>query len=119
MAEQQLAKIIGAMARKEWIGASGEFAEAAKIYPVLVVHDERLGVPGSGKFLDDEFKSLLGMVPPDVVVAPLTIMTIGDLENLETSDTELGLRELLCLHPRFSRPDAVFAPVHGNVILCN
>jgi hypothetical protein len=60
----QLAKIIGAIARKEWIGASGEFAEAAKIYPVLVVHDERLGVPGSGKFLDDEFRSLLGTVPP-------------------------------------------------------
>jgi hypothetical protein len=96
----QLAKIIGAIARKEWIGASGEFAQAAKIYPVLVVHDERLGVPGSGKFLHDEFKSLLGTVPPGVVVAPLTIMTIGDLENLETSVTGFGLRDLLCDYTR-------------------
>jgi hypothetical protein len=96
----QLAKIIGAIARKEWIGVSSEFAEAAKIYPVLVVHDERLGVPGSGKFLDNEFKSLLGMVPSGVVVAPLTIMTIGDLENLETSVTGFGLRDLLCDYTR-------------------
>jgi len=47
----QLARIIGAIARREWIGPSGELARAAKIYPVLVVHDERLGIPGSGKFL--------------------------------------------------------------------
>lgn len=97
----QLAKIIGAIARKEWIGASGEFAQAVKIYPVLVVHDERLGVPGSGKFLDDEFKPLLGTVPPGVVVAPLTIMTIGDLENLETSVTGFGLRDLLRDYTRY------------------
>ena len=91
----QLAKIVGAITRREWTGSNGEFAQAAKIYPVLVVHDERLGVPGSGKFLNDEFKSLLGTVPPGLVVDPLTIMTIGDLENLETSVTGFGLRDLL------------------------
>jgi len=96
----QLARIIGAIARKEWTGSSGEFAQAAKIYPVLVVYDERLGVPGSGKFLDDEFKSLLGKMPSEVVVHPLTIMTIGDLENLESSVTEFGFRDLLCDYTR-------------------
>ena len=91
----QLAKIIGAVARKEWIGENGEFSQAIKIYPVLVVHDDRLDAPGCGKFLDDEFRSLLGTVPRGVVVAPLTLMTIDDLENLETSLAEFGLRDVL------------------------
>ncbi len=102
----QLAKIIGAIARKEWVGDKGEFSKVAKIYPVLVVHDERLDIPGSGKFLDEEFKSLLGAVPTGVVVAPLTIMTIGDLENLETSVTKFGLRDLLYDYTR-EHPDRV------------
>ena len=91
----QLAKIVGAIARREWTGFSGEFARAEKIYPVLVVYDERLGIPGSGKFLDDEFQSLLGSVPQGVNVAPLTIMTVGDLENLETSTASFAMRDLL------------------------
>jgi hypothetical protein len=66
-----------------------------KIYPVLVVHDERLGVPCSGKFLDDEFKSLLQPMPRGIAVAPLTIMSIGDLENLETSTASFAMRDLL------------------------
>ena len=41
-------------------GPEDAFARAIRIYPVLVVHDERVGVPGSGKFLEDEFKILLG-----------------------------------------------------------
>jgi hypothetical protein len=91
----QLAKIVGAIGRREWTGSGGEFARAEKIYPVLVVHDERLGIPGSGKFLDDEFKSLLGPVPRSVTVAPLTIMTVGDLENLETPTASFAMRDLL------------------------
>jgi hypothetical protein len=91
----QLARIVGAIARREWVGPSGEFAKAAKIYPVLVVYDERLGIPGSGKFLDDEFKSLLQPMPRGIAVAPLTIMPIGDLENLETSTASFAMRDLL------------------------
>jgi hypothetical protein len=91
----QLARIVGAIARREWTGSCGEFACAEIIYPVLVVHDERLGIPGSGKFLDDEFRSLLRPVRPGVTVAPLTIMTVGDLENLETSTASFALRDLL------------------------
>jgi hypothetical protein len=91
----QLAKIAGAIARREWVGASGEFAKAVKIYPVLVVYDERLGIPGCGKFLDDEFKSLLQPMPQGIAVAPLTIMSIGDLENLETSTVNFAVRDLL------------------------
>jgi hypothetical protein len=91
----QLAKIVGVIARREWTASGGEFARAEIIYPVLVVHDERLGIPGSGKFLDDEFISLLGPVQRGVTVAPLTIMTVGDLENLETSTASFALRDLL------------------------
>ncbi len=46
-------------------------------YPVLVVHDERLGVPGSGKFLNDESKSLLGTVPSWPRRGPSTIVTMA------------------------------------------
>jgi hypothetical protein len=91
----QLAKIVGAIARREWFGPRGELARTEKIYPVLVVHDERLGIPGSGKFLDDEFKSLVRPVPRGITVAPLTIMTVGDLENLETSTASFAMRDLL------------------------
>ena len=91
----QLAKIVGAIARREWVGPGGEFGKAVKIYPVLVVYDERLGIPGCGKFLDDEFKSLLQPMPQGIAVAPLTIMSIGDLENLETSTVNFAMRDLL------------------------
>jgi hypothetical protein len=59
------------------------------------VHDERLGIPGSGKLLDTEFRSLLGSVPRGVTVAPLIIMTVGDLENLEASTASFAMRDLL------------------------
>ena len=39
----QLAKIAGAIARGEWTGVTQEFASATEIYPVLTVHDEKLG----------------------------------------------------------------------------
>lgn len=96
----QLAKIIRALVHREWTGPNGEFAQALLIYPVLVVHDERLGAPGSGRFLDEEFGSLLGKTHSNIRVAPLTLMTIGDLENLEFSINAFGLRNLLSDYTR-------------------
>jgi len=90
----QLAKIVGTIARGEWLGP-GEFAKAAKIYPVMVVYDERLSIPRSGKFLYDEFKSLLRAMPRGIAVEPLTTMPISDLENMETSTASFGMRDLL------------------------
>jgi len=62
---------------------------------VMVVYDERLSIPRSGKFLYDEFKSLLRAMPRGIAVEPLTTMPISDLENMETSTASFGMRDLL------------------------
>ena len=91
----QLARSIGAIIRGEWVGEHGEFAQLPVIYPVLVAHDTRLDAPALGHFLETEFRALLGAVPEGKRVAPLTVMTIQDLENLERSINEFSLVELL------------------------
>src|SRR6267142_2606929 len=72
-----------------------EFANTSVIYPVLVVHDTRLDAPALGHFLENDFRSLLGTVPPGKRVAPLTVMTIQDLENLERSVESFSFVKLL------------------------
>jgi hypothetical protein len=91
----QLARSIGTIARGEWNGPNGEFAETKTLYPVLLVHDGRLDAPALGNFLEADFRALLGPVPEDRRVAPLTIMTIQDLESLEKSVRSFGLLDLL------------------------
>jgi hypothetical protein len=81
----QLARSIGALARGEWLGMNGEYREAQVLYPVLVVHDTRMDAPALGNFLAGEFVTLLGPIPAGKHVAPLTVMTINDLENMESS----------------------------------
>lgn len=87
----QLARSIGAMVRGEWLGSEGEFKDATVLHPVLVVHDSRLDAPA----LETDFRSLLGAVPAGRRVAPLTIITIQDLENLECSVEGFSLMQLL------------------------
>ena len=70
------------------------------LYPVLVVHDGRLDAPALGNFLEVDFRALLGPVPEGKHVAPLTIMTINDLENLEKSVSAFGLLDLLADYSR-------------------
>lgn len=91
----QLARSVGAIARGEWTGPKAEFKDSKTIFPVLIVHDSRLDTPALGQFLDAEFRRLLGPVPGDRRVAPLTLMTIEDLENLERSIEKFTLVELL------------------------
>jgi len=96
----QLARIVGAICREEWLGANKEFADISVLYPVLVVHDGRMDAPALGHFLNAEFMSLLGTVPTARRVAPLTVMTINDLENLESSIDEFSFIELLVAYER-------------------
>ena len=100
----QLAKVIKLIATEEFRDVYQEFASVEVVYPVLLVHDPFLGAPVYGNFLASEFKHHLD---PDIElrsgeykkgkirVAPLIVMTIEDLENLETSLEHFGLRELL------------------------
>jgi hypothetical protein len=91
----QLAKSIGALARGEWLGDAGEYSQVNSIYPVLLVHDERMGTAGLGRFLDQEFRRSLGVTPAPIYIHPLIVMTIGDLENLATSVEGFSLRDFL------------------------
>ena len=91
----QLARSIGAIVRGEWNGPQREFEGITVVHPVLVVHDTRLDTPALGHFLAKEFVDLLGTVPPGKRVAPLTVMTIEDLENLERSVSNFSLVNLL------------------------
>jgi len=100
----QLARVINNLADKKWIGSHKEFSKAQRIYPVLLVHDQLLDVPAHGNFLASELKKLL--VPDDELrsgelvkahlrIAPLIIMTVDDLENVEVSIEHFGFCNLL------------------------
>ena len=91
----QLARIIGAIARREWSDASTGCGDATTIYPVLVTHDSRMDTPTLGKFLADEFTKLLEKVPTLPRIEPLIIMTVDDLENIEVSTHNFSIAELL------------------------
>ena len=99
----QLARSIGAISRGEWYGSNREFAETRVVYPVLLVHDTRLHTPGLGAFLESEFRALLGDISIGKIVAPLTIMTIQDLETLELSVEHFSFVELLAAYSRDCR----------------
>ena len=90
----QLAKTIGSILHREWKSDSVDYNYLKAIYPVLLVHDDRMGVAGMGKFLDDEFKRAL-IKSDQIYVHPLIVLTITDLENLSTSVEGFSLRELL------------------------
>jgi hypothetical protein len=96
----QLARSIGAIARGEWLGDQGQFTDVKTLYPVLLVHDNRLDTPLFGRFLEQEFRGLLGEIPQERHVAPLTVMTIHDLENLERSIEGFSLLGLLADYAR-------------------
>jgi hypothetical protein len=99
----QLVRSIGAIARGEWLGPKREFADMGLIYPVLLVHDTLLDAPGIGAFLESEFRALLGDIPIDKVVAPLTIMTIQDIETLDSSVEYFSFVGLLAAYTRDCR----------------
>jgi hypothetical protein len=91
----QLARSVGAIVRGEWVGLKHEFDGISTFYPVIIAHDARLDAPALGHFLENEFRSLLGPVPVGRRVAPLTVMTVQDLENLEKSVNTFSFVNLL------------------------
>lgn len=65
------------------------------MYPVLTVFDVRMAAPGSGQFLNHEFRALLGALPAGVFVHPLIVMTVADLEYLVSGVETPSLQEFL------------------------
>jgi hypothetical protein len=59
------------------------------------VHDTLLIAFGSGAFLENEFRTLLGTAGLRKHVSQLTVITVQDLEHLESSVGPFSLREFL------------------------
>jgi hypothetical protein len=99
----QLAKQIRAILLDRWDGADIDHDQLRRIYPVLVVHDERLASPGVGAFLNERFRERLGNIAQaNVRIDDLTILTIHDLETKESSDG-FSLTALLAAYVAASR----------------
>jgi hypothetical protein len=96
----QLAKSIRAIITDKWDKADIDQSILTRIFPVLLVYDERMGSPGIGVFLNRIFMELIEGLGNRVGVAPLTVMTITDLENIESS--EFHMRELLTAYASYS-----------------
>jgi hypothetical protein len=99
----QLARNIGKISSLEWQPAGVDLTKTKRIFPVLLVHDEMLDAPVFGYFLAEEFSHALRpdsdagswMTKGDFRVAPLIVMTIGDLECLESSLNKFTMIALL------------------------
>ncbi len=103
----------GAAQLGRWLGdiATGaakplgqDWSQVHIVYPVLVVYDVRLDRPGHAEFLGEEFAKALAPDEPlrngyarkgRLHVAPLILMTISDLEALESSVSLFSLTEFL------------------------
>jgi len=121
----QLARVIKILASKEWVGEDKEFSETQLVYPVMLVHDPFLAAPLHGDFLASEFKTLVApddelrsgeLKKGELRITPLIVITIEDLEDLETSVEHFGLRDLLDDYSR-SCPDRLMSL--RNFIACS
>ena len=98
----QLARSISMLAKEEWRAEAEELIGVESVFPVMVVYDGRLDAPLHPRFLAMEFaRCLVGEDTPGHVrlgkwiIAPLTVMTIDNLEVFEVAVREFGLCELL------------------------
>jgi len=100
----QLARSIRRIAASELTPAGHDWKQVRFVYPVLVVYDVSLNSPGHAEFFEEEFARALepdevspsgAMRKGPLTVAPLTVMTIEDLENLESSVQHFRLVDFL------------------------
>jgi hypothetical protein len=101
---KQLARSIHKISTQEWRPAGIDLTGIKRIYPILLVHDDLLDAPIFGNFFAEEFRLCLQpdsldtggwMVKGRLRIAPLIMMTIEDLECLETSLCKFTLVDLL------------------------
>ena len=100
----QLARLISVLADEKLQPSNPAFTEAKTIYPVLMVHDALLTAPTYGAFLASEFQTALQpceVLPSGyfnkygLIIAPLIIMDIDDLEDLEISVEHFSFKEII------------------------
>ena len=101
---KQLARSVRKISAQEWQPEGIDLTRSKRVFPVLLVHDALLDAPVSGYFLAEEFSQQLQpdsldsgewMVKGRFRVAPLIVMTIDDLECLESSLSGFTLVDLL------------------------
>jgi hypothetical protein len=101
---KQLARSISKISAQEWQPAGIDLTRTKRVYPVLLVHDDLLDAPVFGHFLAEEFRNELQpdsldaggwMTKGRFLVAPLIVITIDDMECLESSLTTFTLFDLL------------------------
>jgi hypothetical protein len=100
----QIARIAGEISSEAQTSLTRYFEKTKIIFPVLLVHDPLLVAPVYGKFFADEFNKILNpdstnrdgnFLKNNMRIRPLILMTIDDLEDLETSIEHFGFKELL------------------------
>lgn len=100
----QLARIVNIITSNAWIDKNSEFKNTKTIFPLLVVHDPFLTAPLHGTFLASEFKSFMSpdkelktgeLIKGPFMILPPIIISIDDLEDIETSLENFRLCDLL------------------------
>lgn len=120
----QLARSVRMLCEGKETDASIPFQVTRRIYPVLLVCDSNLDAPLHDWFLAKEFRELLTGQQPGAeqrhieighhIVDNLIVLTIDDLELLESSITEFALLDLLRDYSN-SHPERI-ASVHNFMV---
>lgn len=101
----QLARTIEHLATGEWKSEDAEFDPSARIIPILLVHDPHLDAPVHSHVLAQEFAALMRkgdrgddwseMRVGQRRIAHLIVLTLDDLETLETSSNKFAIIDCL------------------------
>ena len=73
----------------------GAIGGIRRVYPVLVTLDAAFAANGMNRYLDELFKGAVGPLANPGVVAPLTVLTAEDLENVLPYTPERSFVDLL------------------------
>ena len=104
-AVSQLVRLVRALEAEMVNADDNERLRVTLVFPIMVVHDELLSAPLHGRFFAEEFKVLLA--PEDVLtsgqmrlssrlrVAPMVVLTVADIEDLESSAGALSMTQVL------------------------
>ncbi len=116
---QQLARAIRRLVDDDFLAVPGDLGAVTLICPLLIVRDAALSVPGHLELLGPEFAHALASDPSRAsssvtqgrfTVAPLTIASVDELEDLHASREALDVRRLIVDYTRaeYEGPRASF-----------
>lgn len=101
----QLVRIVRALEAEMIEAGDADALRSTLVFPVVIVHDELLSAPLHGRFFADEYRKFL--VPHEVLesgqmrlasslrIAPLIVLTVSDIEDLESSAGAMSMTRVL------------------------